>query len=206
LILYIHLFLYDRYGDMYPVTVIGRIFTCLCAFVGAGMMGMLVSVLVNRYQRVHNRKMYIPEQKVSSVEFHRLSNSENDTETGFTSRKSSRIRQMSSSVSRRLSLVQRKLKNDQRRASSQSYRVNFAISFDGENIDNNKAGNIVTAMKEKVTEAVSDAANGINLKLIGNKNNKIWTTLTSDSPHGSVSNLMIESNAENTKTSRSQAF
>lgn len=52
---------------MYPVTVVGRILTCISALVGAGMMGMLVSVLVDRYQRVYQRKMYVPEHDLPSI-------------------------------------------------------------------------------------------------------------------------------------------
>ncbi|CAF4372823.1 unnamed protein product, partial [Adineta steineri] len=62
------------YGDIYPITVAGRIIACLCALVGAGMMGMLVSVLVDKYQRVHKRKMYIPDKHMTSVELERLFN------------------------------------------------------------------------------------------------------------------------------------
>ena len=56
------LFLY-RYGDIAPTTPAGRVIACLCALSGAGTIAMLVSVLVDRYQRVFTRKLYIkPEQ------------------------------------------------------------------------------------------------------------------------------------------------
>ncbi|CAF3301135.1 unnamed protein product, partial [Rotaria sp. Silwood2] len=49
------------YGDIAPITPIGRIIACLCGLCGATTIGMLVSVLVDRYQRVFARKLYINE-------------------------------------------------------------------------------------------------------------------------------------------------
>ena len=51
-----------RYGDISPITPIGRIIASLCALFGAATVGMLVSVLVERYQRVFTRKLYINEE------------------------------------------------------------------------------------------------------------------------------------------------
>ena len=57
------LFLKFRYGDIAPTTPAGRVIACLCALSGAGTIAMLVSVLVDRYQRVYTRKLYVkPEQ------------------------------------------------------------------------------------------------------------------------------------------------
>lgn len=53
------------YGDMYPITPIGRLLSCLCALFGAATMGMLISVLVDRYQRVYNRKKFLSQQESS---------------------------------------------------------------------------------------------------------------------------------------------
>ncbi|CAF1585905.1 unnamed protein product [Rotaria sp. Silwood1] len=68
------------YGDLVPVTALGRLTAMLCALTGVGTIGMLVSVLVDRYQRVYTRKLYIkPEQIV----FNDYSDEENeDLETG----------------------------------------------------------------------------------------------------------------------------
>jgi voltage-gated potassium channel len=52
------------YGDMFPVTPIGRILACLCALFGAATIRMFVSVLVDRYQRVYNRKKVFPQQEL----------------------------------------------------------------------------------------------------------------------------------------------
>jgi len=172
---------------MYPVTAIGRIITCLCAFVGAGMMGMLVSVLVDRYQRVYNRKMYVPQHEIPSVEFSRFRSSENNandhTDTKISSRKTSRRQQLSSIVSDRLSSVHQRFKRDQHRLSTQAYQVQFVVSFDGENIERNEAENIYTTMKEKMNEAIPDTGAIIKLQLMEKKNNRLWTTYNSDSTH-----------------------
>ncbi|CAF3627655.1 unnamed protein product [Rotaria sordida] len=41
-----------RYGDMVPVTALGRLTAVICALAGVGTIGMLVSVLVDRYHRI----------------------------------------------------------------------------------------------------------------------------------------------------------
>ncbi|CAF0958720.1 unnamed protein product [Rotaria sordida] len=64
-----------RYGDMVPVTALGRLTAVICALAGVGTIGMLVSVLVDRYHRVYNRKLYIkPEQ----IDFNEFSDEENE--------------------------------------------------------------------------------------------------------------------------------
>ena len=45
-----------RYGEIFPVLVAGRIIACLCALVGAGMMGMLVSILIEKYHVCTNER------------------------------------------------------------------------------------------------------------------------------------------------------
>lgn len=64
-----------RYGDIYPITPIGRIIACLCSLFGAAMIGMLVSVLVDRYQRVYARKLY---KKEEIIDFDNNSDDDHD--------------------------------------------------------------------------------------------------------------------------------
>lgn len=52
---------------MYPVTTAGRIITCLSAYIGVVTCAILISVLVDHYQRVYKRKQFSPEQIVSAV-------------------------------------------------------------------------------------------------------------------------------------------
>ena len=65
---------------MYPETAIGQVLACLCALFGAATIGMLVSVLVDRYQRVYNRKKFYPEQVISPVD---ASDAEHDEKEEF---------------------------------------------------------------------------------------------------------------------------
>ena len=67
-----------RYGDIFPITPIGRIIACLCSLVGAAMIGMLVSVLVDRYQRVYARKLY---KKEEIIDFDNYSDEDSDVES-----------------------------------------------------------------------------------------------------------------------------
>jgi hypothetical protein len=69
---------------MYPVTAIGRILTCFSAFVGVATSGMLVSVLVDRYQRIYNRKRFFPEQIMTALD---SSDNEHDEKQDFINRK-----------------------------------------------------------------------------------------------------------------------
>lgn len=69
---------------MYPSTVIGKILACFCALLGSATVGMLVSVLVDRYQRIHSRKKFLPEQIISPVD---LSDSEHDQKEDFIRKK-----------------------------------------------------------------------------------------------------------------------
>lgn len=57
---------------MTPTTAVGRVLTCFCALFGPAMMGMLVSVLVDRYQRVYNRKMYFSHDHLQSIDLELL--------------------------------------------------------------------------------------------------------------------------------------
>ncbi|CAF1133932.1 unnamed protein product [Adineta steineri] len=146
------------YGEIYPITVAGRIIACLCALVGAGMMGMLVSVLVDKYQRVHKRKMYIPDKHMTSVELERLFN-QDQSRLNIPSESSSRDKKSSS--------IQRKKNQNSRRSSSKSYNVQFVVSFNDENIDDDdEPDTIVASVKEKISEAIADVGNGISLKVI----------------------------------------
>ncbi|CAF0875504.1 unnamed protein product [Adineta steineri] len=139
------------YGEMYPITVAGRIIACLCALVGAGMMGMLVSVLVNRYQRVHKRKMYIPDKHITPVELERLFNQDH-SKLNVTSELSSQEEKQNNHNSRQLS--------------SQSYNVHFIVSFDGDDDDDDGIDNIVTSVKEKISVAIADIDRWTKLKIV----------------------------------------
>ncbi|CAF4144050.1 unnamed protein product [Rotaria sp. Silwood2] len=50
------------YGDLTPMTALGRSLACLAAIYGISIVSMLVSVLVDRYQRVYARKHFLDEE------------------------------------------------------------------------------------------------------------------------------------------------
>ncbi|CAF1117940.1 unnamed protein product [Didymodactylos carnosus] len=72
------------YGDLYPITAAGRILACLCAFSGTATIGMLASVLVDRYQRVYTRKLYIKETS-DEIEFNDYSDDDDKTHSDLES-------------------------------------------------------------------------------------------------------------------------
>lgn len=57
------------YGDLVPITPLGRALTCLAAIYGISIVSMLVSVLADRYQRVYKRKHYLNEEYAEKIIF-----------------------------------------------------------------------------------------------------------------------------------------
>ncbi|CAF3378406.1 unnamed protein product [Rotaria sp. Silwood1] len=70
------------YGDITPITPVGRIVACLCGLCGATTIGMLVSILVDRYQRVFARKLYIHEDIIDLHDFSDDENNDGDSRVG----------------------------------------------------------------------------------------------------------------------------
>ena len=58
-----------RYGDIFPITPTGRVVACLCSLFGSATIGILVSVLVDRYQRVFARKLFINEAPIDFEDY-----------------------------------------------------------------------------------------------------------------------------------------
>lgn len=171
----IHSIDYSRYGDMYPVSTVGRIMTCLGAFVGAGMMAMLVSVLVDRYQRVYTRKMFIPDRQESSLNLNQIRHS-------TSIEKLSRREQLPSFINRSINSIQKNIRHDQRRSSIQTYKVQFAVTFNTTQIETQQADAIVNTMKEKMSEAASNAGAGVDIKIIEKVNDHQWMTNVAGRP------------------------
>ena len=69
------------YGDIIPITPIGRIAACLCALSGSATIGVLVSVLVDRYQRVFARKLFINEAPIDFDDYSDAENTDVELET-----------------------------------------------------------------------------------------------------------------------------
>ncbi|CAF0836573.1 unnamed protein product [Adineta ricciae] len=165
------------YGDMCPITVAGRIIGCLCALCGPATMGMLISVFVDRYQRVYNRKMYIAEPEISSVELDKMTNGDEDTKSVASSRRAGRRAELSRTISQQFSTFHSKMKPDQH----QSYKFQFVLSFDKKKVekDNDSTDRVITAMKKKLTEAISNTDIDVDLKLVDNDSQELWTISSS---------------------------
>lgn len=145
---------------MYPVTVVGRILTCISALVGAGMMGMLVSVLVDRYQRVYQRKMYVPEHDLPSIN---LSETKRKTCLSF--------------MANRFPSIYQRINLEKATASaSRDRKIQFIVSFNSEEIDDQETETIITAIQTKVNETIANTSVNVDLKLIYTTNDKLWTT------------------------------
>jgi hypothetical protein len=75
------IFAYISYGDITPITPTGRVIACFCALFGAAIIGMLVSVLVDRYQRVYARKLFINEEPIDFDDYSDDENNDSDSRT-----------------------------------------------------------------------------------------------------------------------------
>lgn len=187
-----------RYGDMCPTSALGRVITCLCALSGPATMGMLVSVLVDRYQRVYNRKLYIPEPEVEPVDLENLGNSDDDTNSVFSVPKSGPKRAFSQTFSHSLASLQTKRKHmtSQLSSSIKPPKFHFLVSFNDHAHDKNAADEVVTAMKNKLTEAISNTNVNMDLKLIDHNNQELWaySSLSSSSTYSSEAAAQMEVN------------
>ncbi len=169
---------------MCPITPVGRVLTCLCALSGPATMGMLVSVLVDRYQRVYNRKMYVSEPEMPSIDFDMADDADDDDMTSiFSLQKLSRRRKISGTISQQLSSIHGKSKNDRQEA----YKLQFVVSFNDK--DRITTDGVVTTMKKKLTEAISTSDIDVNLKLIDHESRELWAISSFDIKTTSISNL-----------------
>ena len=162
---------------MSPVTAIGRAVTCLCALFGPAMMGMLVSVLVDRYQRVYTRKMYINEPDIEPVDWDSLSNPDDDNRSMFSQSRGLRKRDFSQTFSNAIASFQhsrKHLSHQNLPSNDQSYKLQVHISIDDYECNKTEAKQVLDLMKDKLTEAVSQTNLDVNLKLVDPENRELW--------------------------------
>ena len=161
---------------MFPITAIGRALTCLCALLGSSTMGMLTSVLVDRYQRVYNRKMYISEPDVPLADAETRSNIDDERKSNTSSVRLHRKSRLANTLNHSLTSLQQIRKNDR----FQKAKLQFLVTFTEDTKDRYASDQVVTMMKKKLTEAISATSVDVNLKLIDNDNEELWTISTSD--------------------------
>lgn len=163
---------------MFPISVAGRIITCFCALFGPVTMGMLVSVIVDRYQRVYNRKMYITEPDISPVDLDGLSLAESRRSI-FTSQKLFRKKETSSSIQSNMMKMKSHSNPSLSTKTTDLQRFQFQVDIHRDDDDEFAVDRVVTAMKRKLTEAVTNTDVEVNLKLIDSQNKELWTTTSS---------------------------
>jgi hypothetical protein len=167
---------------MYPITAIGRVLACVCALLGVAIGGMLVSVLVDRYQRVYNRKQFFPEQIISAID---SSASEHDDKQDFINRKLSGTRKNFSGVSNlpiepSVPVIFPKMNRNLSQYNPPSSYVRFIITITDDQINNKFMRNIVNDLMKELNEIIQTSGDRINLKLISaetsSSNDKLLST------------------------------
>ena len=154
---------------MYPVTIAGRILTCACSFSGLATSAMLVSVLVERYQRIYTRKQFLPDQVMTVLN---SSDTENDEKQEFINRKLSGLKKTLSSKSIEPSMTRFRESiaesNDRKlsRLVSSASQVRFIITITDDQTNNKTADDTAHQLMTQLRETIENTGEQINLKLI----------------------------------------
>jgi hypothetical protein len=154
---------------MYPVTVIGRILACSCALFGIATCGILVSVLVDRYQRVYNRKQFFPEHILSAAVD--SSTSEHDEKQDFIDRKLSGTKKslLSASILPRTltpAIISPTNHGKYLGRDTLSSNVRFVITLTDDTTNNRSMRLIANELMEELIEIVKNRDEQIHFKLI----------------------------------------
>ncbi|CAF4457353.1 unnamed protein product, partial [Rotaria sp. Silwood2] len=163
------------YGDMYPITVTGRIFACTCAYFGVATGGILVSILVDRYQRVYNRKKFYPEQIISAVD---PNESEHEEKQEFINRKLSEVKHFVSNIpiippTPAPSISSPKTNRQFSKMSTLSSQIQFIISFNDNQTHDQSINQTANELMSELKEVVKNSNEEINFKLIKHKTNSL---------------------------------
>lgn len=160
---------------MYPKSVVGRVIACACAYFGVATSGMLVSVLVDRYQRVYNRKKFCPEQIISLVD---PSESEHNEKQDFINK---RLSDTSRNLSNREILPPTPApsidsptgnKKSSKNSASSPY-VRFFISLNNDETDEKSSHQFADEFLKELTETMKNSDDHIKFKLLSSKTNSI---------------------------------
>ncbi|CAF3710915.1 unnamed protein product [Rotaria sp. Silwood1] len=164
------------YGDMYPITIIGRILACICAYFGVATSGILVSILVDRYQRVYNRKKFFPDQIISAVD---PNESEHEEKQDFINRVLSESHRVLSNTqfippTPTPSISSPKYNRQPSKYNRLASRVRFCISF----TDDQSMSRTPDVILNELEEAVKDSGEEINFKLINRQEDSFNDRIT----------------------------
>lgn len=189
---------------MCPTTAAGRIITCLCALCGPATMGMLISVLVDRYQRVYNRKMYIQEDDVSNVDLDIMASSDDEVKSSTSSRRTLRRQDFSTAISQHLTSFHGKIKHEPH----SSNKLQFVVSMNNKKTEKDSSATdcILAVIKKKMAEVVALAEVDVDLKLVDGNSKELWSVSSSSSTNGGVSALPSSASVDDVKQSKIHAF
>ena len=157
---------------MHPITVIGRILAVICAYFGVTTSAMLVSVLVDRYKRVYNRKQFFPEHIISTAD---LSDRERDDKHDFLRRNLSESKRFGSSrpiipPTPELPIRSMTLNERSHQSNTSPLHIRFIISVTENRTHNGSMHKVTDELMAELTEAVKYSEDQIYLKLIRGKN------------------------------------
>jgi hypothetical protein len=147
---------------MYPVTVAGRILACACALFGVAISGMLVSVLVEHYQRVYNRKQFSPEQIITAVD---SSDGEQEEKQDFINKKLSGLKKNSSMVTLPPVMIPSP-KNDRKDSECSTSHVRFIIKITEDQSNDDSKHDTAQELMTELLQTVKNTGEQINLELI----------------------------------------
>lgn len=154
---------------MYPVTIAGRILTCACSFSGLATSAVLVSVLVERYQRIYTRKQFLPDQVMTALN---SSDNEDDEKQEFINRKLSGLKKTLSGKSIALSMrLPHKVTSESSdrkfsRLLSSSSHVRFIITITDDQTNDKTADDTAHELMTQLRETIHNTGEQLNLRLI----------------------------------------
>ncbi|CAF4296610.1 unnamed protein product, partial [Rotaria sp. Silwood2] len=170
------------YGDMYPITVIGRILACICAYFGVATSGILVSILVDRYQRVYSRKKIFPEQIISAAD---PTEREHEEKQDFINRKLTESNRLLSNKqivpqTSAPSITSPTCYRNFSKCKSIASRVRFFISYTENQTDDQSMSRTPDDSLNELKQAVENSGEQVDFKLIRSNtvplNSKITTS------------------------------
>jgi hypothetical protein len=137
-----------RYGDLSPVTPLGRALASLCAIFGISVVSMLVSVLAERYQRVYTRKLFLNEQYSDNLVFEDDENNDQSfqNQTSIIKRSHSNPNIDENSIFR--GIVKEDETEERKISENSTEKIQFVIGFLSNDLKENKEIMITEIIKE----------------------------------------------------------
>lgn len=144
--------MFYSYGDLSPVTPLGRALAVICAIFGISVVSMLVSVLAERYQRVYTRKLFLNEKYSDNIVFEDDENNEtssisNDNQMIESQIRSHSVPNLDENIIFKGILKENELEEKPIFENSRE-KIHFIIGTVSNGINNNKETMMIDAIKE----------------------------------------------------------